>query len=430
MSQVQVHRSRTALWRLPRGSLMASKKRSDGEGSVYQRHDHATCPPLVDGERPDHKCQGKWVGVKVTGWRGAGPDAKPIRKKVSATSKAGATAKLRRLDEELERGLVTGGRAPTVETWMTYWLEEVVAKRNRPNTQRTYRTYVTRYIIPLLGHHRLDRLTPEIVVDAWDRLMLTGCPGRESAKPLSSTTAHQAHVILSRALKVAMARGHVKQNAASLADNAPRVRNQPVEILTKDQADAVIAAARGKRNAARYTVAFSLGLRQGEALGLRWSDVDLEHGVITVRHSLTRVKGAGLQLGPTKSSQDRVIALPGPLLAELKAHRIAQNEERLAAGSWWQDGDYVFTKPDGRPNDGKDDWRTWAALLDEAGVPHVRLHAARHTAATMLLALGVPQKVVMEILGHTKSSMTEKYQHRVDALHTDAAQKLASVWWD
>jgi integrase len=404
--------------------LVASKNRSDGEGSVYQRHGE-TCPPAVDGKRPPHRCDGKWIGSYVSGWR----DGKPIRKKVSATSKAGATAKLRKLRDDIEGGNLVSGRPLTVEKWMTYWLEEIVPNKNRPNTARTYRTYVTRYIIPLLGHHRLDRLSPEHIEEAWQRLMIEGCPGKDGAKPLSSTSAHQAHVILSRALKVAMARGHVKQNVATYGD-APPVRNQTIEVLDKAQAAAVIAAAHSKRNAARYTVAFSIGLRQGEALGLRWSDVDLERGVLTVRHSMTRVTGVGLRLGPTKSGQERAIVLPPPLLAELKAHRIAQNAERLAAGSWWEDGDWVFAKPDGRPLDGKDDWRLWRSLLDEAGVPHVRLHAARHTAATMLLALGVPVKVASEILGHTKSSITEGYQHRVDELHVAAADKLAAAWWD
>lgn len=399
---------------------MASKSRSDGEGSVYCRHK----PDCPDRGRDNPKCKCPWQAAYVTGWR----DGKPIRKKVTGTSKANATAKLRKMRQEIEAGELATGRPLTVEKWMTYWLETIVPTKNRPNTQRTYRTYVTRYIVPLLGHHRLDRLTPEHIEAAWQRLTTTGCPGKDNAKPLSTTSAHQAHVILSRALKVAMARGYVTRNAAAYGD-APPVRNQPIEVLDKAQADAVVTVARGKRNGARYTVAFSIGLRQGEALALRWSDVDLERGILTVRHSLTRVKGAGLVLGPTKSNRERHIALPGPLLAELKAHRTAQNAERLAAGSWWVDGDYVFAKPDGRPYDGKDDWRTWTALLDEAGVPHVRLHAARHTAATMLLALGVPVKVASEILGHTKSSITEGYQHRVDDLHTETADKLAAAWW-
>lgn len=388
---------------------MASKNRSDGEGSIY-----------FDTTR------GKWVGVLVTGWR----DGKPVRKKVSAGSRSSAAAKLRALREGIESGHLPKGRVPTVSEWLTYWLDQIVEQKNRPNTVRAYRTYVNRYLIPLLGHHRLDRLSVEHIEEAWRRLMEDGMPGKTDAAPLSSTSAHQAHVILSRALKIAHRRGLVKANVVSLAE-APPVRNHEIEILTAEQAKQVLAAAVTKRNAARYTVAFSLGLRQGEALALRWADLDLDQGVLRVRHSLSRVTGKGLQIGPVKSAKgERAIALPRPLLAELKAHRKAQNAERLAAGSKWVDNDHVFATQTGNPIDPKDDWRYWRDLLAEAGVPHVRLHAARHTAATMLLALGVPQKVVMEILGHSKSSMTEGYQKRVDALHIAAAEQLERAWWD
>jgi hypothetical protein len=125
---------------------MASKNRSDGDGSVY-----------YDQSRD------RWVGVLVTGWR----DGKPIRKKVSATSKTGASSKLRKLREHLDSGTLVSGRNLTVEKWLTYWLEHIVATKNRPNTVRTYTTYTTCYLIPLLGHHRLDRLTPEHINDAW-----------------------------------------------------------------------------------------------------------------------------------------------------------------------------------------------------------------------------------------------------------------------
>jgi integrase len=386
---------------------MASKNRSDGEGSIYF-----------------DKTRDKWVGVFVIGWR----DGKPIRKKVSAASKAGAASKLRALREGIEAGALPKGRVPTTGEWLTYWLDNIVAERNRPNTIRTYKTYVNGYLIPLLGHHRLDRLSVEHVEAAWRRLMSEGNPGKPDAKPLSTTSVHQAHVILSRALKIAQRRGLLYMNVAALGE-APSVRHQEIEILEEAQAKKVIAAAAGKRNAARYTVAFSLGLRQGEALALRWHDVDLDNGVLYVRHSLSRVTGQGLQLGPTKSAKGtRAIALPKPLLAELKAHRKAQNTDRLAAGSRWDDADYVFTTHFGRPVDPKDDWTHWRDLLAEAKVPHVRLHAARHTAATMLLAQGVPQRVVMEILGHSKSSQTEGYQKRVDALHVAAAESMAAFW--
>lgn len=389
-------------------TTMASTKRSDGEGSLYYE-----------------EARDRWVGVLVVGWR----DGKPVRKKVIGKSKAGAASKLRQLREDIAGRRLPAGKVPTVQQWMTYWLTEVVPERNRPSTTAAYGTYVNRYIVPLLGSKRLDRLTPEQIGEAWKVLAEKGCPDKPGAKPLSSTTIHQAHVILARALKVAMQRGYLTSNPTALMD-APSVRTPRMEVLTREHAKRVVEAAREHRNAARWTVAFTLGLRQGEALGLRWTDVDLERGVVVVANSLGRVKGQGLVLGPVKSRAvgERTIALPRPLLAELKAHRTTQNAERLAAGTWWRDLGYVFANADGSPIDPKADWTAWKLLLDAAGAPDVRLHAARHTAITMLLAMGVPPQVVKEIAGHAKFSTTEVYVDKVDELHLEAAEKMAAFW--
>ena len=386
---------------------MASTKRSDGEGSIYY-----------------DKSRDRYVGSYVTGWR----DGKPIRKKVSGKSKAAAATKLRELQQKVEAGQLPSGRIPTVREWMGYWLEQVAAKKVRPSTMRGYRTYVECYIVPLLGDKRLDKLSPEHIAEAWEHIQTIGRPGVEDPKPLSSTSAHQAHRILSRALKVAHQRGHVTRNVATLID-APQPRETEMRPLSKVEAKRILASAHGRRNAARWTVALSLGLRQGEALGLTWEHVDLEAGTLAVRQALGRVKGQGLVFGPVKSrAGKRTIVLPAPMLAELKAHRTRQNADRLAAGSWYDDADLVFAREDGRPIDPKIDWREWKALCIEANVPDTRLHNARHTAATMLLAQGIPMRVAMEILGHSRITVTQNYQHVVDEMHHDAAEKMAAFW--
>lgn len=387
---------------------MASTKRSDGEGSIY--HD---------------KTRNRWVGVLVVGWR----DDKPIRRKVSAKSRADAARKLRDLVERVAAGQLPSGRLPTVAEWMTYWLDNIAAAKVRPSTLRGYRTYVDRYIIPLLGSYRIDRLTPEHIASAWAHLTTVGRPGVKDPKPLSPTSALQAHRILARALKVAYQRGHVRQNVATMLD-APTPAQVEMEPLSVAQAKSVLTAAEGKRNAARWSVALALGLRQGEALGLTWECVDLERGTIAVRQSLGRIKGEGLVFGPVKSRAGRrVVGIPPRLLAELRAHRTSQATERLAAGSWWEDRDLVFARPDGRPIDPKLDWMEWKALLREADVPDHRLHDARHTAATLLLAQGVATRVVMDILGHSTMSITSRYQHAVDEMKIDAAARMDSALW-
>lgn len=395
---------------------MASRKRSDGEGSLYQQHAPGCERPT--NARGDSTCKCVWRGALVIGWH----DGKPVRKRVTAPNRAAAAAKLRKLDEEVRKGRLPHGRIPTVGEWLSYWLEHIVAERNRPNTVRTYRTYVEQYLTPTIGRHRLDKLTPEHISTAWAKLRADG---------LSENTVYNVHAALSRSLKVAHQRGKVTQNVASLLDAPKRTKSEPV-VLDKAQARAVLDAAKGKdcRNAARWSVAFALGLRQGEALGLRWSDVDLDKGIVVVRHSLGRVKGKGLVLGPTKGGKDRAIVLPAPLLAELKAHRKAQLAERMAARNEWHDLDYLFPWPDGRPIDPREDRDHWKALLKRAGAPDVRGHSARHTAATMLLAQGVAIEVVKEILGHSSITVTQGYQHRVNDLHLDAAQRMAAAYWD
>ena len=386
---------------------MASTKRSDGEGSIYY-----------------DKTRERYVGSYVTGWR----DGKPIRKKVSGKSKADAARKLRELRERVEAGQLPTGRIPTVSEWMTYWLEQIAAKKVRPSTMRGYRTYVDCYIIPLLGDKRLDRLTPEHIAEAWEELQEVGRPDVENPRPLSSTSAHQAHRILSRALKVAYHRGHVTKNVATMLD-APQPREQEVKPLTKAQAQTILDAAKGRRNAARWRVALALGLRQGEALGLRWGNIDLDAGTLAVRHALVRVKGEGLTFGPVKSRAGRrVLKMPKALTDELRAHKVRQNAERLAAGSWWTDHDLVFAREDGRPLSPSNDWREWKALCAEAKVPPVRLHDARHSAATTLLAMGVPMRVAMEMLGHSRITVTQRYQHAVDELLEDAASRMDAYW--
>jgi integrase len=386
---------------------MASTKRTDGAGSIY-----------YDASRE------RFVGVYVTGWR----DGKPIRKKVSGKTKTDANRKLEVLKEKVKAGELPSGRIPTVDEWMTYWLNQIAAKKVRPSTLRGYTTCVNRYIIPLLGDKRLDRLQPEHIANAWQYLVETGAPGATEPKPLSSTTAHQCHRILSRALKVAYQRGHSTRNVATMID-APQPREEEIKPLSKTDAQRIIELAKDRRNGARWRVALALGLRQGESLGLTWQHVDLDKGTLAVRQSLARVKGQGLVFGPVKSrAGKRTLSLPKPLLEELRTHRKRQNEDRLAAGNWYADADLVFAREDGRPIDPKIDWREWKALCKEAGVPDARLHDARHTAATMLLAMGVPMRVAMEILGHSRITVTQRYQHVVDEMHEDAAEKMAAFW--
>lgn len=412
-------------------SQHASKKRSDGDGSVFCRHKPG-CSER-GSERPRCKCP--WQAVWVAGTKPNPKGGKPllVRRKATAGTKSGATAKLNDLKERYPRHeLPADGKPLTVETWMTHWYTRIVPRTAKPYTVAGYNAKVNDYIIPLLGHHRLDRLTPEHIEDAWDVLRETGNPKRprqdEQGNPigLSANTIHQTHRILSAALTVATRRKKLRVNPAGRESmKIPPKVDQPIEPMTEAEVDAVLAACRGKWNAARWNVALALGLRQGEALGLRWEDVDLEAGEIQVRQTLMRVTGQGIIFGTPKSDKSRRgIALPPSLHERLKTHRKEQNEKRLELGSHWTDSGLVFTLEDGRPLDPSVDAGRWRRLLEDAGVRHYRLHDARHSAATMMVNEGVDVRTAMAILGHSQLSVTMKYQHVVDETKRAAAVQL------
>ncbi|MGI8576482.1 MAG: site-specific integrase [Nocardioidaceae bacterium] len=197
------------------------------------------------------------------------------------------------------------------------------------------------------------------------------------------------------------------RNVCSLVD-APSADRHEVQPFTAAEARAVLAAAQGTRGAARWSVALALGLRQGEALGLAWSDVHLDAATLTVRQALQRVQGQGLVLVPPKSRAGRrTIAVPAQLVAALRAHRTAQVAERLHAGELWETGASCSASPTVGPSTHARTGGAWKALLCTAGVRDARLHDARHTAATLLLQQGVPARGPGVSAGQAWSRLSE-----------------------
>ena len=397
---------------------------------------------------------GWWHGWVTIGIK---DDGSPDRRHRKARTEAAVTRKVRELEHTRDSGhLPAAGRPLTVGQWMETWLTTIASRRIRRSTfETTYAPKVRNRIIPGLGKHRLDRLTPEHIERFYTRLEGDG---------LASATVLQIHRILSRALKVAVQRGYVSRNVATLVD-APSASHEEIEPLTLDEALQIIRLAATRRNGTRWSVALALGLRQGEALGLRWQYVDLDAATLTVRWQLQRLPwrhgcadphpcgknrhrddcppgctrharscpqrtGGGLHLTELKSDKSkRTIAFPPQLVTALKAHRAAQLHERMTAGPAWHDGGFVWCQPNGRPIGNHADWDEWRMLLKAAGIRPVRVHDARHTAATLLLAQGVDQRVVMEILGHSQISMTSRYAHVLPQLMADAAERIGRALW-
>ncbi len=264
--------------------------------------------------------------------------------------------KIRELEVQRETGTITGVNADTVEAWLAHWLPNIAARRVRERTLESYESTIRMHIVPHIGGQRLDKLQPEHLEQLYNLLLEQG---------LSPTSVLRVHRILSRALKVAMQRQRIHRNVAALVDPPAQKRSEVATALTIEEATAVLHAARGKRNEARWTVALALGLRQSEALALQWKDIDLLGGSLTVRRTIHRVKGKGLIYEEPKTSRSRrTLALPGHLRSALIEHKQRQTGDRMLAGSEWVDEDLVFAQPNGRPIDKKGDYKNWRNLLD------------------------------------------------------------------
>lgn len=411
-----------------------AKKRTDGDGAVYQVHTKE-CPRPV-GPRGKSTCKCRWRGAVIVGHkRGAGGRTIPIRKTVTGATENACAVRVRELRDEMAAKTLPVGKTPTLEQWLNHCHSTLLPRQKRTPRESTmgkYRQCFDQYLIPTMGHLRLDAITAEDIEGVWHLLLEDGNPTLgEKAKPLSPTTVHWAHTILSRMLRLAMQKKQLTVNPAGPDSmDAPGKVNAEVEPLATDDARKVLAAAAGQRNEARWSVALALGLRQGEALALRWQDVDLDAGTIRVRQTLYRLPGKGLVLAPPKTERSkRDIGVPDELLRALKEHRKAHNEERLRAGDQWQDHGLVFTTRIGTPIDPRDDRRAWHSLLVAADVAPVKLHAARHTAATLMLLQGIDPRVVMDILGWSQISTAANYQHAVSEAKQAAAAKVAGALW-
>jgi integrase len=381
---------------------------------------------------------GYWHGRVTVGVR---DDGRPDRRHVMGT-RADVTRKVRALEKERDGGSVRkAGRTWTVEQWLTHWVENIAAPFVRENTIAGYRVAVNVHLVPGLGKHRLDRLEPEHLEKLYLRMMKNGS---------AAATAHQAHRTIRAALNEAVRRGHLTRNPAVLA-KAPRLPETDVEPYSVDEVRHLLKTALDGRNGARWAVALALGLRQGEALGLRWDDVDLDAGTLLVRRGRLRPRWqhgcdgtCGRKFGgycpkrvalrdetaETKSRAGRRrIGLPDQLVELLRSHREEQDRERATAAQLWTDGGWVFATPNGKPLNPRTDWTDWKKLLVRAGVRDGRLHDARHTAATVLLLLGVPERAVMGVMGWSNTAMAARYQHLTATIQRDIATRVGGLIW-
>jgi integrase len=368
-----------------------SKKRGNGEGSIYRRKD------------------GRWVG-QYTIYTATGPKYRYLYGK----TRAAVAEKLTKAMADRNGGLMFDAGNLTVGEYLDSWLSDSVRGTVRSSTFERHEGIIRLHIKPSLGRVWLKKLTPAHV---------RGLHREKLDAGLAPATVGKIHSTLHKALSQAVSDGIVPRNAADV--KAPRPTPEEMRPLSETEVRAFLDLAResGDRFEALYVLAITTGLRRGELLGLRWDDVSMERSTLRVGRALVR-EGGRHTLGETKTRRGRrQINLTPRTVSTLKAHHKKQQEEKIKLTGLYKDHGLIFATRVGTPiNPENLVNRSFKPLLERASLPEIRFHDLRHTCATLLLGRGVHPKLVQELLGHATIAMTlDTYSHYMPSMGDQVA---------
>ena len=334
--------------------------RANGEGAIYKRPD------------------GRWTArLTVSGGK---------RKDFYGKTREEVGRKLALALKDQADGLPVGlPDRLTLGQFLPRWLEDVVRPAVRYSTYASYEGQARLHIVPKLGNVALTKLTVPTLQSFYRTALESG---------LSARTVQYQHRVLRMAMQTAMKWGYVARNVVSLAE-PPRVPRPSIKHFDQMQAREFLRAVAADRLNALYVIALCCGLRRGEVLALSWRDVDFEHGTIAIRRTFTKVPG-GWMLSETKTaSSNRVVRLPELALEALRHRKLEQLADEHTAGDSWRRGDpaLIFTTSLGHHFDGDNLRREFQRHLKRAGLPNMPFHALRHSAATLMLALGFNRRL-------------------------------------
>ena len=361
------------------------------------------------------RTKGRWeIRIEL----GRGPDGK--RKRIIVQfkgNKTEANKKLRELLTAQDHGLSleTSKKAP-LGVFLERWLSDYAETNTGPRTVQGYREKINGYVIPHLGSVPLVKLTPQHVQSLYAEMLGRG---------LSPRTVLHAHRILREALSHGLKWGLLVRNVCDAVD-PPKPRRKEMTALDYSEIQRFLDVASGSPYGPLFFLDVYTGLRRGELLGLRWRAIHLAAGTLSVTETIQRVTGRGLMsLEPKTDRSRRLVSIPPIAVAVLRGLKVKQREEREAVNREWSESEYVFSHWDGRPFHPDTVSHTFAALVQKAGIPHVRLHDLRHSHATLMMADGINPKIVSERLGHSSVAITlDIYSHVLPGIQEEAALKF------
>ncbi|MCH7662279.1 MAG: site-specific integrase [Chloroflexi bacterium] len=367
-----------------------AKKRGNNEGSIYKRKNGSwRALVTVQGQRLTRTFKTKRDGQE---W-------------------------LRKMLDEIDNGLLFESTLITMSEFMEEWLVSI-EPAVRFNTFKQYKQVTEQHILPVLGKKRLRDVKPEHIQRLYNQKIRNGSSPR---------TVQLVHSVIHRALVHAVKLGLIPRNPDD-ATTPPRPKRKEMQFFDENQVQQLLitAKATNDRFTALYHLAIATGMRQGELLGLKWSDMDWEAGALQVQRQITRKKGGGFAFTPPKTkSGTRRIELGSVTLAVLKEHQQTQFNEMMAVGERWQDHDLVFPSTIGTPMDRDHLRRRYKRLLKKAGLPDIRFHDLRHTAAALMLNNNIPVIVVSRRLGHAQPSITlDVYGHLMPTKQREVASLM------
>lgn len=369
-------------------------RRGHGEGSIYQRKD------------------GRWAAsISIEGLK---------RKTFYGKTRKEVQEQLKKALHEQQQGTLATGPKQTVKTFLENWMEDVHKANIRLSSYRKNKVLLNKHILPAIGHIQLQKLTAQQVQAFYTQKLKEG---------LSVSMVRGMHALLHKALDQAVRWKIVSVNVCDAVSQPSESRHE-MHILNKEQAQKLLEAAKGHRLETLLTVALATGMRKGELLALRWEDVNIEEMSLQVKRTIAgQFNGEYRENEPKTASGRRNIVLPQFAIDALKQHRIRQLEARLLAGEAWVDRDLVFSNVDGDYLPLTTLYYSFQALLKKAELPPIRFHDLRHSAATILLSMGVPAKVIQELLGHSQISITlNTYSHVLPSMQQEAMQKMNEVF--